>query len=346
MNELQIKEKRQHFLTLADQAIKFNAMTLASHGVDQEFFAGVVREAILANPDVLQAEEKSFAQAIRKCCLNNIIPDGDYGAIVVFGTQAVAMPMVQGIKRMAVEQLDAELHYGAVYEGDDVEIVTGVGVTPYVKVLTTGTDVFTQRKGENVIGAWCSIKLPSEEHPRITIYTKDEIARARNVSRAKNGPWKTWPERMAVKSCVKSAVWDLRYLASAKARAAKMFKILEEDNTAEYEGATIEYGSASDAGRDGEAVDAEFEVVAGNQQQAEPAPAQVETKPVEKAPAPAPETPAAKPANTQQEDPRPAFMQENPPQTFDQTAPVSTPTGEGSAGFLPGIPIAGGTTDL
>ena len=221
--QMTITEKRKRYLDVASSAVRHSAMTLAQHGLDPEKFGLIIREAVLANPDVLKSDEQSFARAIRKCCINNIIPDGDQGAIVVFGGEAVAMPMVMGIKRMAYEALGADIRSGVVYDGDEMEISETIGpegVETTINLKTT-TDSLKNRKGSQVIGAWCWLKLPDEKHARVTTYSQDDIDRTRKVSRAKSGPWQTWPDRMADKSCVKSAIWRLRYMANVERRGAR-----------------------------------------------------------------------------------------------------------------------------
>ena len=195
-------------LQRAAVAVKANAMTLAMHGQDPDQFGKIIREALLNNPDIVSASEQSLAQAVAKCCRDNIIPDGDQGALVIFGGQAVAMPMVSGILQMAVEDLEAEIRSGVVYQGDNVEVIEGVGpnVDPQIRV-TSDASIFTSRKGEGVIGAYLWVKLPEEKTARLILFSSDDIRRARAASRAQNGPWKTWPDRMAEKACIKSGIW-------------------------------------------------------------------------------------------------------------------------------------------
>ena len=168
--QMTITEKRKRYLDVASSAVKHSAMTLAQHGLDPEKFGLIIREAVLANPDVLKSDELSFAQAIRKCCINNIIPDGEQGAIVVMGGEAVAIAMVMGIKRMAYEDLDADIREGAIYESDDIIITEEIGpegVQTTIELKTT-TESLKTRKGIEVVGAWCWLKLPNEKYARVT----------------------------------------------------------------------------------------------------------------------------------------------------------------------------------
>ena len=296
--QMTITEKRKRYLDVASSAVKHSAMTLAQHGLDPEKFGLIIREAVLANPDVLKSDEQSFARAIRKCCINNIIPDGDQGAIVVFGGEAVAMPMVMGIKRMAYEALGADIREGVVYEGDDMTITEEIGpegVETTISLKTT-TDSLKNRKGSQVIGAWCWLKLPDEKHARVTTFSQDDIDRTKKVSRAKSGPWQTWPDRMAAKSCVKSAIWRLRYMANVERRGAKLLNIIEEDTVAEFGPVTIE--------AEAEPVAEEVRVETTT---APPAPETLQTR---QAPAPQTQQAPAKAAATGKKPGRPKMTEE------------------------------------
>ena len=267
-------------LGMARKIVESSPMTLAKYGVAPEEFAQNLQEAVLNNPNILEASESSLANAIRKCCRDGLIPDGDSAVISVFKGEASVMPMVTGIRRMAHQMLGAEIRSGVVYEGDEIEIVDGAGVDTKV-VVKSGMDVFKSRKADNVIGAWCWVKLPNESRARITLYSQDEIERTRKASFSKSGPWATWPDRMAEKACVKSAIWKLRYLVN-NSSAEPLFQTLRED-------------------------DAEIVDVTPEKQPER----QVEEKQVEEKPAPKPRRkPAQKPAPKPKEEPKEEPKQE------------------------------------
>ena len=112
------KQLMANVTNMATKVITDNPMMLARHGIRAEHFAATVREAILANPDIINCTEQSLAKAIRICCRDGIVPDGKFGAIVPMGAEAVAMPMVDGLKQMAYRYLKAEIRSGAIYDGD------------------------------------------------------------------------------------------------------------------------------------------------------------------------------------------------------------------------------------
>ena len=217
----------------AKKIIEDSPMMLAAQGIQREHFAEIVREAIIANPDIITCSETSLAQAFRKCCRDGIVPDGLSGAIVPFGQEAVALTMVNGYKRMAHEGLGAEIREGAILDGDEIRITQGVGIKPTLEVIIKDTSYFTASVEKPVVGSYCWLKLPHEEWPRLYLYRLNDIERARAASRAQNGPWKVWPDRMAVKSVINSAIRSLRYLRDA--RSELLFRAVEDDIQAEFD---------------------------------------------------------------------------------------------------------------
>ena len=238
---MQLKEKTfRNIDTIVDESFYM----LAQQGIDPKKFKGIAKEAILANPDIMNCDARTVARAIRRCCRDGIVPDGDMGAIVSFGGQAVAMHMVQGLKRMAHTYLEAEIRSGVVYEGDEVRVVQGVGIPPVVEVTAKDSEWFKKKDQGKVVGAYCLITLPFEDTPRLTIFREHDIERCKDTSRAKSGPWKTWPDRMAEKSCVKRAIMELRYMKNAKG-AQDLFRAVMSDNEEEY-GPQVIDGQATD----------------------------------------------------------------------------------------------------
>ena len=232
---------RNRLLDVATSAVKHSAMTLARHGVDAEKFSMIVREALIANPDIVEADEASLAKAIRQCCRDNIVPDGDQGALVVFAGKARVLTMVTGLLRMAAEDLEAEIRSGVIHEGDNVTVIEGVGggADPSITITSQGTDIFLSRTGQNVIGSYCWLKLPFEDTARLVLFTLDQIRRAREMSKAKDSFWARWPERGAEKSCIKSAIWRLRYLAYVRNKGSRILEIIQAENEQEYGAGTV-----------------------------------------------------------------------------------------------------------
>lgn len=76
------------------------APALPSH-ITPERFQRVVVTAVNLNPDLLRANRLSLLNACAKAASDGLLPDGREGALVIFGKDAVWMPMVSGIIKKA-----------------------------------------------------------------------------------------------------------------------------------------------------------------------------------------------------------------------------------------------------
>ncbi|MBX4421155.1 recombinase RecT, partial [Mycobacterium tuberculosis] len=65
--------------------------------VPVEKFTRVAMTAIQNNPDLQNADRRSLFGAIVRLAQDGLLPDGREAAIVLFGKQAQAMPMIAGV---------------------------------------------------------------------------------------------------------------------------------------------------------------------------------------------------------------------------------------------------------
>ena len=105
------------------------AVAIQKAGFDSEEFGAAVVEAVAANSAIVLADKVSFANAIRKCLRDGLLPDNEEAALVVFRdrktgkSNATYIPMKTGLQRMFVRETGAELKSGGVYEGDKVKLI-------------------------------------------------------------------------------------------------------------------------------------------------------------------------------------------------------------------------------
>lgn len=85
-----------------------------------------------------------------------------------------------------------------VYEQDEFEWL-GVNKMPHHRIA----DPFTTHRGP-LRGGYCVAQLASGDK-LIEVMGKDELDKVKDQSKAKNGPWKTWPEEMMKKTILKRA---------------------------------------------------------------------------------------------------------------------------------------------
>ena len=325
------KQLMEQTLQTAVRVVRESPMMLSRRGINAEAFAQIVQEAVLQKPEIILCTPSSLGKAFRSCANYAIVPDGDQGAIVPFGKEAVFMPMVNGLKHIAYDELGIEIRSGAIYDGENiVRLVQGVGVEPLIEIEPSDPVAFFKQTEFQPIGAWCWLKVPDERFARLTLYRKHEIDRARSASRAKGGPWKTWPDRMAEKACVKSALNRLRYMRTDQNK--RLFDAMDEDTRSEYGTQRVDLeGVAIDVTPD------EPEKTAPAPDDPKPAKAKTaskakpktqDTKPAEKA--------KPKPAETGKKAQKPAEPQQAELATEEPPPPDEVPPGFGDGDpFLP-----------
>ncbi|MCY4356872.1 MAG: recombinase RecT [Gammaproteobacteria bacterium] len=223
---------------------RFMQVTLAQEGVNSEQFKGALREAILANPGIVQCNESSLAMAIRKCCMMRVIPDGIHAAIVPFKGEAQMVPMVEGLKLAMAQELGADIRSGVICEGEDFEAVTGSHGTLQSIVIKQNVQTLLNRDPTKLAGAWCSIDVKGQE-PFIVVIGKAEIDRARKSS-ATNKVWGPYPDRMAQKTVVKRAIIEYRYKRGSMSK--RLDEIIAADAAATHQENMEEIAAPIDMG--------------------------------------------------------------------------------------------------
>lgn len=177
-----------------------------------ERFRATFITAVAHNPDILTCDRQSVKTALMKSAIDNLMPDNREAAIVPFNTKvkdpatgrenwvklAQYMPMVQGIRKRALELGGARIYAECVYENDHFENIAGD--EPRIEHKPAP---FGKPRGE-IIGAYAIFK---DEHGVILhreAMPKEDIEAARNVSRTKDGPgWSKFYGEFARKTVVR-----------------------------------------------------------------------------------------------------------------------------------------------
>jgi recombination protein RecT len=169
--------------------------------VSLDRFTRTTLTAIQQNPSVLEADRKSLYSAIVRAAQDGLQPDGRESALVVFNTKVgdkwekrvQYLPMIFGLtKKLA--KAGIRLKTAAVYSNDDFDYEQGDEEQIHHKPAKLGTP-----RGE-VIGAYAIAKLPDGSMQR-EVMDKEEIDRARAVSKGKDGPaWTNWYSMQARKT--------------------------------------------------------------------------------------------------------------------------------------------------
>lgn len=174
-------------------------------GINPERFARVVLTAIQQNPELLVCTQKSLWGACMKAAQDGLLPDGREGAIVPrWNSDAAAkeahwMPMVAGIIAKAKRKGSvAGLVANVVYDGEDFEVLLGDE-----ERITHRRDVRLVKRGKEVaVYAVATMKDGTKER-EVMPWEQVQQVRAASQGGGAKGPWKTWPEEMARKSCIR-----------------------------------------------------------------------------------------------------------------------------------------------
>ena len=153
--------------------------------IDADRFIITAMMALNRSWKLQNCTETSFYLSILESARSGLLPDGKEAAIIPYKDQAEFQPMAVGITRLmlraeGVQKIEAR----CVHEGDYFDFA--YGDEPYVKHKPEpGTD-------REVIAAYAVLwRVGTGPTPEIT--WRDEIDKARQQSRASNGPhWTTW----------------------------------------------------------------------------------------------------------------------------------------------------------
>jgi len=195
----QLEQSKHEFLPL-----------LGNSSANVDRFIRVVLNAVLATPDLLNANRRTLIAACMRAAQDGLLPDGREAVLNIYNTKvsqrgepdrwekaAQYLPMVGGL----IKKL---------YESGEVTYIDAACV--YEK------DRFTFRRGEDpkleheptmeedpgqIIAAYVVAKLKSGEIKREVMPRRD-IERVKGASKsAGNGPWVTWYDQQAIKSVIK-----------------------------------------------------------------------------------------------------------------------------------------------
>lgn len=197
----QLQDHRANPLTVIRQnlhamAPEFRA-ALPAH-VSVEKFTRVAQTAIQNQPDLAGVDRKSLFGAIVRLAQDGLLPDGREAAIVKFGNQAQAMPMIAGILKKVRQS--GEVSYisaHVVYANDRFKWTLG-----FDENVEHEPAPLDQEPGEPV--AAYAVAVLKDGSKLLEVMRKSDIEKVRAVSRSgNNGPWKSWWSEMARKTVMR-----------------------------------------------------------------------------------------------------------------------------------------------
>lgn len=178
-----------------------------------EAFIRVVKNAVAANPELLNVTRQSLLLASMRAAQDGLMPDGREAVLNIYNVKvkgpngdywekrAQYLPMVGGLIKL-------------MYASGEITYVDGA--------VAYERDLFKFRRGDNpgidhepydgdedpgpVKAAYVIVKLKNGEVKREVMFRRD-IEQVRNASKSKDsGPWKDWYDQQSIKSVIKR-VW-------------------------------------------------------------------------------------------------------------------------------------------
>jgi len=215
--QMTAREARNPFDTLAHQLesrLDEFAKMLGSRA-NAEAYIRVVKNAVLANPDLLAVDRGSLLLAAMRAAQDGLMPDGREAVLNIYNTKtkvggqwqwvrkAQYLPMVGGLVKLLYASGEVTYIDAAVwYERDVFRFTRGDNVTLVHEPFLGDED-----PGQ-IMGAYVVVKLKNGEIKREVMPRRD-IEKVRAVSKAVDsegnptGPWKDWYDQQAIKSVIK-----------------------------------------------------------------------------------------------------------------------------------------------
>jgi recombination protein RecT len=169
-------------------------------GLDVDRVIRGVRLALAQDSELQKANPESVLLAVMRLSQLGLEANTPlhHAALVVYGAECVPMIEYRGYQELArrsgtVRQIEAR----TVHEEDEFDVL--LGTTPSITHRPTAKD----RTDATLTHAY-AVAFPVDGGPPVfDVLTRDDIDKARNVSRAKGGPWKAWYNEMARKTAVR-----------------------------------------------------------------------------------------------------------------------------------------------
>ena len=179
--------------------------------ISLEKFRSVFVTAALHNPDILNCDPKTVQAALLKCAQDNLLPDGREAAIIPYNVTtkvdgrkitvltAQYTPMIQGVRKRAKELGGIpEIIAECVYENDTFDY--SLGDEPFIqhKPARLGSE-----RG-SIIGAYAIFKDDTNRVVHRDVMSRDDIEKARGVSKNREGDlWNKWYSEACKKTVVR-----------------------------------------------------------------------------------------------------------------------------------------------
>lgn len=210
------KKNGKHEAILLLEKAREQIQAVLPPGLSADRIIRSVRLALAQDPDLREAQPETTVLAVMRLSQLGLEANTPlhHASLVVYGRQCVPLIEYRGYQELArrsgtVRQIEAR----TVHEGDEFEVLLGTAPT------ITHRPLAKDRSDATLTHAY-AVAFPRDGGPPVfDVLTREEIDKARAVSRAKGGPWKQWYAEMARKTAVRRLS---KYLALSPEWAAAL----------------------------------------------------------------------------------------------------------------------------
>jgi len=179
-----------------------NIRPILPEHISWERFRRAALTAVQTNPRVLECTTQSMILALTRCAEDGLVPDGHEAAIVPYKNTAQYIPMVSGLRKLALQTgVVLSLTAECVYRGDDFQVWNDEAGTHFRHV----PDLDAKRTDDEIRGAYAFAKLLNGE-TAMRYLSRAEILKARDANNREvkpDSPWQKWCPRMCEKTAIR-----------------------------------------------------------------------------------------------------------------------------------------------
>lgn len=161
--------------------------------------------AVLANGG--DVARQSCLVALIKCARLGMSPDPalQHFALIPYGNLIDGQPMYRGWLHLittepSVEWVDADVVYRGEFDPK------GLLIDPVTKAVNYSPNPIARdsMKDEDIVGAWCSIKLRGRERLETTFLSRKEILKRKAANKGASPAWNSWFQQMCLAKVIKA----------------------------------------------------------------------------------------------------------------------------------------------
>lgn len=163
--------------------------------------AMLCRMAAQKVPQLLQCSRESWLYALLDASKVGLEPDGEMAALIPYGKEVRFAAMYRGLLHLVADAgICHDVEAVPVFKGDKFRVLLGTH-----RDIEHEPDLQASRTYDDMIACYAVFRL-RDGSTKITVMSKEEIQKRRDVSRAKSGPWFDWPVEQSKKTVIRNGL--------------------------------------------------------------------------------------------------------------------------------------------